>query len=88
MSKRGGACRVEVEHDGLRLRVKIGGLLHAQVLDTGDMFGLRSWHVAHKYFAIEITSTDGAKMLLDYDDVDLWMQVLRGLEAALEGKHG
>lgn len=80
----GAAPQVEVEHDGLSLEVRIGGLVHLHVLDTVDLFAIQSWHVAHRYFAIKLTSSAGAAVLLDYDDRGTWEAVLRGVALAVK----
>jgi hypothetical protein len=78
--------QVTASHDGLRLRVNINGRLHIHILDTTELMGVMSWHVARKYFAIELTLAGNAKITAEYDDEQTWFNVLDCLDKVLEAR--
>lgn len=76
--------------DGL-LRVYVGGTLHL-AFSTEKLASIQSWSRSHTrspaMYAIEVTPTEGAPTLCEYDREDLWRDVLGAIDLAFGAAPG
>lgn len=69
------------------LKIRINGKLHFSIL-RNDLLSIQSWRVDGTLFQIEYVTKAGIKLRTDYDDQDLWLSILDGLDKiaiALDG---
>lgn len=71
--------KVTIETTMSRIRIKFNDVVHLS-LAMSKYLQVQSWYYsAYKYYAIEYYSC-GVTILCEYDNVDLWKEILSKLE--------
>lgn len=69
--------KVEVRH--LSIRIYINDALHL-LIKLENLIGIQSWINRKNNYSIEYSMKDGAEILSEYDDLDLWKSILEQLD--------
>lgn len=75
--------KIEVTSNEREVFIKFNGITHFRV-DRRELVGLQSWTVNRgrvtPVYAIEIYLRCGHNVVLEYDSLDKWQEVLSGLD--------
>lgn len=74
-------CDIRVELHFDAIKIYFGNLLHAYILRS-KLLGIQSWRAGENNYFIEYT-LNGNNLLTEYDDLEKFQAVLKGLEEIL-----